>query len=204
MIRVISADFVKSAPSINEALEEGVLEVVFLGRSNVGKSSLINALTKKKQLAKSSSTPGKTQLINFFDILYEDENKERYRVRFVDLPGFGYAKVSKTKKDEWQRSLNSFIKERISIRIFVHLIDSRHTALNIDSDVNRYIQEIRRADQVILNFYTKSDKLNQKETNQILLKDKSAVLISVLKKKGIDKANEIIFNNLFGKNNDSL
>jgi GTP-binding protein len=198
VIRVIKAEFAKSSPSIAEALDEGVMEALFLGRSNVGKSSLINALCSKKQLAKSSSTPGKTQLINFFDIMYEDEEKRRFNARFVDLPGFGYAKVSKEVKRKWEESLNSFIKKRVSARLFIHLIDARHTALEIDKSVGEYIDSILRADQRVLNIYTKSDKLTQNESMTIL-KDKNALLVSVLKKRGIDEVNERIFNLLFGK-----
>jgi GTP-binding protein len=198
LIRVINADFVKSSPSIVEALSEGVMEAVFLGRSNVGKSSLINALCCKKQLAKSSSTPGKTRLINFFDIVYEDGEKNRFNARFVDLPGFGYAKVSKEVKKTWEETLNTFIKERVSVRLFIHLIDSRHTNLDIDKSVHEYVNSILRADQKVLNIYTKADKLTQKECSMIL-KDKNALLVSVLKKRGIDEANERIFNLLFGK-----
>jgi GTP-binding protein len=196
--RVISALFIKSSSNIDEAVAEGVLEVAFLGRSNVGKSSLINALTCKKQLAKSSSTPGKTQLINFFDITYEDDNKNRFKARFVDLPGFGYAKVSKEKKKDWHKTLNDFIKNRVSIRVFVHLIDARHTNLDIDIGVSEYLNSIARPDQKILNIYTKADKLTQKEIGLILKKDKNAALVSVLKKRGIDEANQKIFNMLFG------
>jgi GTP-binding protein len=198
VIRIIKAEFAKSSPSIAEALDEGVTEVLFLGRSNVGKSSLINALCSKKQLAKSSSTPGKTQLINFFDIAYEDEEKKRFNARFVDLPGFGYAKVSKEKKKQWEESLNTFIKKRVSARLFIHLIDARHIELEIDKSVGEYIDSILKADQRILNIYTKADKLTQKECSAIL-KDKNALLVSVLKKRGINEANERIFNLLFGK-----
>ncbi|MDR1006994.1 MAG: ribosome biogenesis GTP-binding protein YihA/YsxC [Campylobacteraceae bacterium] len=198
MTRIIKAEFAKSAPSIDEALSEGITEVLFIGRSNVGKSSLINALCSKKQLAKSSSAPGKTRLINFFDIIYEDENKKRFNARFVDLPGFGYAKVSKEIKKKWEESLNVFIKKRVSARLFVHLIDARHTNLDIDKNVDEYINSILRADQRVLSIYTKADKLTQKESSAIL-KKKNALLVSVLKKYGIDEANEKIFNLLFGK-----
>jgi GTP-binding protein len=199
LIRVISADFAKSSPSIVEALSEGVTEALFLGRSNVGKSSLINALCYKKQLAKSSSTPGKTRLINFFDIAYEDEKKEKFNARFVDLPGFGYAKVSKEIKKTWEEALNTFIKKRVSARLFIHLIDARHTDLDIDKSVHVYISSILRADQKILNIYTKADKLTQKESSAIFRQDKNALLVSALKKSGIDAANERIFSLLFGK-----
>lgn len=122
----------------------------------------------------------------------------------MDLPGFGYAKVSKSTKDEWQKELNNFIKKRVSIRVFVHLIDSRHTNLEIDDEVDAYLQSILKSDQKVLNLYTKSDKLNQKELHKLLLKNRDAILVSVLKKQGIEKANEIIFNLLFGKEDDSL
>lgn len=197
MIRAVLAEFVHSAPNIKEAISEGISEAVFLGRSNVGKSSLINALTNHKNLAKSSSTPGKTQLINFFNVTYENSAKEKFRVRFVDLPGFGYAKVPKEKKKDWNETLNAFIKERLSIRLFIHLIDSRHLGLEIDENVNRYIKNILRPDQKLLSIYTKSDKLVQKEIAAIK-KDKDALLVSSLKKSGIDEANKRIFGLIFG------
>ncbi|MDR2342055.1 MAG: ribosome biogenesis GTP-binding protein YihA/YsxC [Campylobacteraceae bacterium] len=197
MLRVVSASFVKSSPNIDEAVAEGVSEVVFLGRSNVGKSSLINALACKKQLAKSSSTPGKTQLINFFDIVYENDDENRFLVRFVDLPGFGYAKVSKEQKKNWHKTLNDFIKNRVSVKVFVHLIDSRHIELDIDIGVSEYLSSILRPDQKIINIYTKADKLTQKERGLIFKKDKNAILVSVLNKKGITETNQKIFNMLF-------
>jgi GTP-binding protein len=181
---------------MDEAVSEGTSEVLFLGRSNVGKSSLINALCSKKQLAKSSSTPGKTQLINFFHIVYEDEEKRRFNVLFVDLPGFGYAKVSKEVKKKWEESLNTFIKKRMSARLFIHLIDARHPNLEIDKNVDEYINSFLKADQKVLNIYTKSDKLTQQESAAL---GKNNLLVSVLKKRGINEANEAIFNILFGK-----
>lgn len=203
MIHIASAEFLTSARNLNESPIDDCMEVAFLGRSNVGKSSLINALTCRKQLAKSSSMPGKTQLINFFKITYENNDKEKFFLRFVDLPGFGYAKVSKTKKDDWQKNLSDFLEKRVSIRAFVHLVDSRHHELEIDKTVSTYLQSICRKDQEILTFYTKSDKLNQKETHQILSK-KDAILVSCLKNTKIDKINELIFKTLFGSKNDSL
>lgn len=92
MIKIKNPFFLKSAPSIDETVASDLSEVAFIGRSNVGKSSLINALTNHKGLAKSSSTPGKTRLINFFDVTFEKEEID-FKARFVDLPGFGYARV---------------------------------------------------------------------------------------------------------------
>jgi len=121
----------KSAQALGDSVEDTVSEVVFLGRSNVGKSSTINGLTNRKNLAKSSATPGKTQLINFFDIRYKYDDRD-WNIRFVDLPGFGYAKVSKDLKSVWQKNLVEFIKHRVSIRVFIHLRDSRHPNAQID------------------------------------------------------------------------
>lgn len=105
MIIIKEASFVKSAEKMDQILDEDTLEVAFIGRSNVGKSSIINALTNRKGLAKSSSTPGKTRLINFFDIKFKKDDED-YEARLVDLPGFGYARVSKSMKHEWQKNFN--------------------------------------------------------------------------------------------------
>jgi GTP-binding protein len=200
VITIKDAVFIKSAPSIGETVAEDVSEVAFIGRSNVGKSSLINALTNRKNLAKSSSTPGKTRLINFFDIKFSDE-KNDYLARLVDLPGFGYAKVSKSIKNEWQKNLTEFIKKRSSIRLFVHLIDSRHPSLEIDQDVADYLQKIKRADQQILIIFTKADKLKQKDVSALRKIYPNALMVSSSSKKGINKAIEKIFEALFGEIN---
>ena len=167
-LRVIDARFIKSAQSIQDSLDDTMSEIVFLGRSNVGKSSTINALTERKALAKSSSTPGKTQLINFFEVTYRLNEEEDYTLRFVDLPGFGYAKVSKTLKEVWQKNLVEFIQNRISIRLFIHLRDARHPHMQIDEDVEKYISEFIRPDQKYLTVFTKIDKLKQKERTKLM------------------------------------
>ncbi len=196
MIRIVESQFLTSAQGVNDSMPDGVSEVVFLGRSNVGKSSIINALVNKKGLAKSSSTPGKTRLINFFSVKFM-KDKDIYTARFVDLPGFGYAKVSKSMKSEWQRNLTDFLNRRSSIRLFVHLVDSRHRALDIDKSVGEYISSLLRPDQKILNIFTKSDKLNQKEKSALRKDFPDGLLVSSSKKSGIDKALVEIFNSLF-------
>lgn len=198
MARIINAEFITSAPSIKLALPADMSEIAVMGRSNVGKSSFINSLTNRKNLAKSSSTPGKTRLINFFDIQFVCED-ERMMARLVDLPGFGYARVSKTEKKAWQKSLTEFIANRSSIRLFVHLLDARHPNMPIDSDVREYLKSIKRGDQEILEIFTKADKLNQKELGKLRRDYPGALIISNLKKSGIQKATDQVFELLFFK-----
>ncbi|RLA66682.1 MAG: YihA family ribosome biogenesis GTP-binding protein [Epsilonproteobacteria bacterium] len=194
--RIVESQFIKSAQSIADSLAEDMSEVVFLGRSNVGKSSTLNALTQRKNLAKSSATPGKTQLINFFETryLYEEKN---YPVRFVDLPGFGYAKVSKTLKEVWQKNLLEFIQHRVSIRLFIHLRDARHPYAKIDDDVREYISEFIRPDQQYLTVFTKIDKLNQKERTKLKKDFPGSITVSNLKKNGHDKIHLEILQTIF-------
>jgi len=194
--RIVEADFIKSAQSIADSLPEDMSEVVFLGRSNVGKSSTLNGLTQRKNLAKFSATPGKTQLINFFETRYLYENQS-YPVRFVDLPGFGYAKVSKTLKEVWQKNLVEFIQHRVSIRLFIHLRDARHPHAKIDDDVENYITEFIRPDQKYLTVFTKIDKLNQKERNKLKKEFPTAITLSNLKKNGHEKVHYEILETIF-------
>ena len=195
--RVVEAEFIKSALSIADSLPEDMSEVVFLGRSNVGKSSTLNSLTQRKNLAKSSATPGKTQLINFFQTRYL-YNEVSYPVRFVDLPGFGYAKVSKSLKEVWQKNLVEFIHHRVSIRIFIHLRDARHPHAKIDDDVENYISEFIRPDQKYLTVFTKIDKLNQKERSKLKREFPGSITVSNLKKNGHDRVHYEILQTIFG------
>ncbi len=200
--RVVEAQFIKSAQSIADSLPENMSEVVFLGRSNVGKSSTLNSLTQRKNLAKSSATPGKTQLINFFETRYL-YNEESYPVRFVDLPGFGYAKVSKSLKEVWQKNLVEFIKHRVSIRFFIHLRDARHPHAKIDDDVEAYISEFIRPDQRYLTVFTKIDKLNQKERAKLKKEFPGSITVSNLKKNGHDRVHVEILQTIFDINNEA-
>ena len=197
MIKILSAKFIKSASKISEAPDLKFDEVAILGRSNVGKSSTINRITERKNLAKSSNTPGKTQLINFFETTYL-YNNEKYPVRFVDLPGFGYAKVSKSLKEVWQKNLVEFIKHRVSIRVFIHLRDARHPNAEIDSSVEKFVSEFIRGDQLYLDVFTKIDKLNQKERTALKKRFPNSITIINSKRIGYDRVHQKIFEHIFG------
>jgi len=194
MVEIVEAKFMTSAPNVSAAPEsEEQNEVVFMARSNVGKSSLLNALTNHKGLAKVSSTPGKTRLINYFDVTFIDrDSSEKTFAKFVDLPGFGYAKVSKSIKHDWEKNLTDYISQREQIKLFIHLIDCRHPHLDIDTSVSEFLFDSVRENQVILQIFTKIDKLNQKEQNALRREFPNAMMVSSSKKKGTHKVIKII------------
>jgi len=195
MIDIVDSKFITSAPNVQEAPESYLQdEVVFMARSNVGKSSLLNALTNHKGLAKVSSTPGKTRLINYFDVTFLNrDTQEKKLAKFVDLPGFGYAKVSKSIKHDWEKNLTDYIANREQIKLFIHLIDCRHPHLDIDTSVSEFLFENVRENQVILQIFTKIDKLNQKEQNTLRKEFPHALMVSSSKKRGTKKIIKIIY-----------
>ncbi len=195
MIEIVDSKFITSAPNIDAAPDaQEQNEVVFMARSNVGKSSLLNALTNHKGLAKVSSTPGKTRLINYFDITFIDrETSQKSLAKFVDLPGFGYAKVSKSIKYDWERNLTDYISQREQIKLFIHLIDCRHPDLDIDTSVSEFLFDTCTQSQYILQIFTKIDKLNQKEQNALRKKFPNAMMVSSSKKRGMQKAIKVIY-----------
>ena len=201
MIDIVDARFITSAPNVKAAPpSQEQNEVVFMARSNAGKSSLLNALTNHKNLAKVSSTPGKTKLINYFDVTFMDrENKEKLVAKFVDLPGFGYAKVSKSQKSDWEKNLTDYIKKRKQIKLFIHLVDSRHPDLEIDKGVYEFLLQHAKPNQVILLVFTKIDKLNQKELSALKREYPGALMVSSSKKRGIRELTQIIYNVLHGQ-----
>ena len=149
-MQIKSADFIISNTDYKLCPKADKAEYAFIGRSNVGKSSLINLITEKKHLAKISRKPGKTQLINHFLI-----NKEWY---LVDLPGYGYATVSKKKKEDFQKIIFSYLENRKSLMCLFVLLDCRHKAQEIDLD---FMQWLGEKEIPFVMIFTKTDKLGK-------------------------------------------
>lgn len=148
-MRVRDAEFVKGAARWEQLPGPELPEVAFVGRSNVGKSSLLNMLLGRKRLARTSRSPGKTQQLNYYRI-----NGKLY---FVDLPGYGYAKVSKKERERWGRLIGQYLTERPSLRLVIHLVDSRHPPQQLDEDV---MALMRGSPVPYLIALTKTDKLS--------------------------------------------
>lgn len=293
---ITSAKFITSATNFSQSPHFALSEVAFLGRSNVGKSSLINALTRQKNLAKSSATPGKTRLINFFEVSFKLNLKEqnlsenalenlganlnlnskqslnsqgnesqnlsvnssqnaefqarnsnatlnsnenltsnfcknskenlnshenssknssqnaefqsensnpsdKFTLIFVDLPGFGYAKVSHAQRAEWDKNLDEFLKKRQAIRLFVHLRDARHENLALDESINEYLQSLKSPSQSILQVFTKADKLNQSQKTRLCKTYPNALLVSSAKNTGLAQLENALITHTLGRAN---
>ncbi len=178
MIVIKDAHFLTSSSQLSQCPASLTSEMVILGRSNVGKSTFINTLLGKN-LAKSSATPGKTRLANFFSTTWEDkENALMTTFNAIDLPGFGYAKVSKSLKKEWEGFLWELLSVRTSIKLFIHLVDARHLDLEIDKNAKESIQALLRSDQAYLSLFTKFDKLNRNEQHRLFLNAPKPFLIN--------------------------
>ena len=154
-----NCDFIISAASFNQLPDTDLPEIAFAGRSNVGKSSLLNTLTGRKNLARTSNTPGRTQQVNFFDL--------GGRVMLTDLPGYGYAKAAKSVVDQWTRLIKSYLRGRVQLRRVCLLIDSRHGLKDTDREVMALMDEAAVAYQIVL---TKCDKIKATELEKLLAK----------------------------------
>jgi GTP-binding protein len=157
-MEITRAAYLISSPSVDNCPKSDRHEYAFIGRSNVGKSSLINALTDKKELAKVSRSPGKTQLINHFNITSNDK-KEWY---LVDLPGYGFAKRSQTQRKSWQKMIEEYIRKRENLVTLFALIDSRHKPQEIDL---KFINQLGEWQIPFSLVFTKADKSTQREAS---------------------------------------
>lgn len=164
-MKINSADFVMSNSNVTKCPKDRIPEYAFIGRSNVGKSSLINMLMGRKDLAKTSGKPGKTQLINHFKI-----NNDWF---LVDLPGYGYAKVSKKKRTIFQYFIENYFREREQLVCTFVLIDSRHDPQKIDLDFMRFLGENQIPFCIV---FTKSDKLGSSKLNKQITSYKKKLL----------------------------
>ncbi|MDC8829146.1 ribosome biogenesis GTP-binding protein YihA/YsxC [Alteromonas gilva] len=190
------AKFFTSAPDIKHLDDDTGVEIAFAGRSNAGKSSALNTLTRQKNLARTSKTPGRTQLINVFEL--EGDR------RLVDLPGYGYAKVPLAMKEKWQRSLGEYLQKRKSLKGLVVLMDIRHPFKDLDQDLIHWAVS---ADLPVLALMTKSDKLKAgKRKAQLLMAREAAMAFcgdvtvqtfSALNRQGLPEF-EAILNKWFG------
>ena len=157
MIKVLDAVFVTSATKDGQYPREPIPEVAFVGRSNVGKSSMINALTKRKKLVRVSHTPGRTRTLNFFDVTLENKGRKRV-VRLCDLPGYGFAKVSKTERASWKTMISAYLNERHTLKVIVSIIDAEIGPTADDMQMLDFLQD---APPRILVAATKMDRLGK-------------------------------------------
>jgi len=163
-LKIFSAKLVCSAPESSQFPRDNLPEFAFIGRSNVGKSSLINSLLKQRHLARTSSTPGRTRLINFFRI-----NENFY---FVDCPGYGYSKASKILRRSWSHLIDQYLEERKQLCSCVVIIDSRIGPTPLDVGTIKWLQQLLIPFFVVL---TKADKLNRSELQKSLKHTESLV-----------------------------
>jgi GTP-binding protein len=155
-MEITSASYLISSPSVDKCPKADRHEYAFIGRSNVGKSSLLNAITNRKDLAKVSGSPGKTQMINHFSLT--SSNKKNWYV--VDLPGYGYAKRSIKQRKSWQKMIEEYIRKRENLVSLFVLIDSRHEPQAIDIDFVNSLGEWQVPFAIV---FTKSDKSTQRD-----------------------------------------
>jgi len=154
-----ACDFMLGVAALKQLPDAGPAEIAFAGRSNVGKSSLLNALTNRKTLAKTSNTPGRTQQLNYFNL--------GGKMYIVDMPGYGYAKVSKTQRDAWTKLIFDYLRGRATLRCVFILIDARHGLKDTDIELMKMLDEAAVTYRIIL---TKSDKVKREELEKVTTK----------------------------------
>ena len=188
-MRFINAKFIKSASKKDEFIEDELPQIAIVGRSNVGKSSLINLLTNNSKMAKTSSTPGRTRLVNYFNI-----NNQFY---LVDLPGYGYHKASKSIANAWDAVMNDYFVDNEKLKLVFVLLDSRIEPTELDKQMLDYLAEHEIPAVIIM---TKTDKISRSEVFQSMSKISKEirfnkdliVATSALKKQGVDRIETLL------------
>lgn len=181
-MKITSADFLKSALKEADWPRDNIPEIAFLGRSNVGKSSLINSLLGVRGLARTSSTPGRTQLLNFFLI------NSKFRV--VDLPGYGYAKAPREVRAEWSSAAEEYLAKREQLVLSIHIVDSRHEPSKQDLQLHEWLVHHHKPHLIVA---TKSDKLSKNELSRNVrraaqaFKSDNLIIYSATKREGRDR-----------------
>ena len=200
-ITVVKSEYVTSAVSRKTCPEELLPEIVFVGRSNVGKSSLINSLTHRRSLARISGTPGKTQTINFFRVQLKKSDELSRELYFVDLPGYGYAKTSKTNRKLWAKFIDEYLSSKRDIKFVCQLIDMRHPPM--ESDLKSFASLVEKNLPVLI-VATKSDKIGKTERqkhlnvikNSLGVDEESILPYSSTKNEGRSDLLDVIINSL--------
>ncbi len=165
-MQIKQATYIISSPEFEKCPKPDKPEYAFIGRSNVGKSSLINMLCNNEKLAKTSGSPGKTQLINHFEITSTigDESKQTsLKWYLVDLPGYGFAKVSQNSRRRWEQMIENYLRKRENLTMVFVLIDSRHSPQKIDLE---FLENLKKWDVPLCLIFTKSDKENQRTVSK--------------------------------------
>ncbi len=201
MIKILDARFLTTAVEPKGYPTSLAPEIAFVGRSNVGKSSMINALTGRKKLVRVSNTPGRTRTLNFFDVDVERDGKP-HLVRFCDLPGYGFAKVSKTERAEWQSMITTYLEKRRDLKVVVSIIDAEVGPTPDDFQTLDYLQEYRR----ILVVATKIDRLPKAKrkprltalAEQLSLPREAVLAFSATEKMGLDEVWDALLGSVKG------
>jgi GTP-binding protein len=155
VIKIIEAKFLTGSASPADWPDSSLPEVAFVGRSNVGKSSMINSLAGRRKLVRVSKTPGRTRMINYFEIALQT-NGTAHRLRVVDLPGYGFARVAKSERDRWDDMISNYLEKRQNLQVVVSIIDAEIGPTDADQQMLEYLSELRPG---VLVVATKIDRL---------------------------------------------